>query len=150
MPQSLSKNYIHLIFSTHDRTDLMPKDRLSEIFSYISGVLSHNDCPTICVGGIQNHIHILFILSRKMALSDAVRLVKSNTSKWINDNRISQFHFNWQNGFGAFSVSQSQIETVRKYILNQEEHHHKMSFKDEYRKFLDAYGLEYNEQYMWD
>ncbi len=85
-----------------------------------------------------------------MALSDAVRLVKSNTSKWINDNRISQFHFNWQNGFGAFSVSQSQIETVRKYILNQEEHHHKMSFKDEYRKFLDAYGLEYNEQYMWD
>ena len=82
MPQSLSKNYIHLVFSTHGRADMIPKDRMGEVFSYISAVLTDKGCPTLCVNGTQNHVHILFILSRNTALADAVRLAKNNTSKW--------------------------------------------------------------------
>ena len=149
MPQSLSKNYIHLVFSTHGRADMIPKDRMGEVFSYISAVLTDKGCPTLCVNGTQNHVHILFILSRNTALADAVRLAKNNTSKWINSH-LPVSLFKWQSGYGAFSVSQSLIQKTTEYIMNQEEHHRKLTFKDEYKKLLELYKIEYDEQYMWD
>ena len=104
----------------------------------------------ICVGGIANHVHLLFILSRTNTLADIVRLLKSNSSKWINEHNGLLNQFCWQDGYGAFSVSQSQVKKVVDYIENQETHHHTKTFKEEYKQLLDAYGIGYDEKYMWD
>lgn len=146
MPQSLTKNYIHIVFSTKGRRNLLPKSHLSEIHAYVKGILDNKKCPSICVGGIENHIHILCVLSRTETLSNLVRDVKSGSSLWLNS-KIQ--NFGWQDGYGAFSVSQSQVDTVINYINNQEMHHKGMTFEQEYRKFLDAYGIHYDQAYMW-
>ena len=125
MPQSLSKNYIHLTFSTKYRKDSINEDKLSEISKYISGILKNIDCPPIIVGGFTNHIHILCILNKNIALSKMV-----------------------EEGYGAFSVSQSKVETVTRYILGQKEHHKKMTFQDELKMFLKEYQVEYNEEFI--
>ena len=131
MPQSLSKNYIHLTFSTKYRKDSINEDKLSEISKYISGILKNIDCPPIIVGGFTNHIHILCILNKNIALSKMVEEVKRSSSKWIKSLGPSYHDFSWQEGYGAFSVSQSKVETVTRYILGQKEHHKKMTFQDD-------------------
>lgn len=150
MPQSLSKVYIHLVFSTKGRTDTIPKARLKEIHAYLAQILNNNNCSAISVGGIANHVHLLFVLSKTNTLANIVRLLKSNSSKWINEHNSYLSHFGWQDGYGAFSVSQSQVQKVVDYIENQETHHHKKTFKEEYKQLLDAYGIGYDEKYMWD
>ena len=150
MPQSLSKVYIHLVFSTKGRTDTLPKTHLKEVHAYLAQILNNNNCTAICVGGIANHVHLLFVLSKTNTLADIVRLLKSNSSKWINERNGCLRHFGWQDGYGAFSVSQSQVQKVVDYIENQETHHHKKTFQEEYKQLLDAYGIGYDEKYMWD
>lgn len=148
MSQSLSKNYIHLTFSTKYRKDSMKKEDLPSIFSYISGILDHIDCQPLIVGGISNHIHLLCVLNKNVALAKMVEEVKRSTSKWIKSKGRFYDTFSWQEGYGAFSVSQSKIDIVTNYIKNQEEHHKRMSFEDELKSFLREYKVEYNEEYL--
>lgn len=151
MSQTLAKNYLHLVFSTKGRTDTLPKRHLAEVHAYMAGILKQNKCPALCVGGTSNHIHILFCLDRTKNLSDVVRTVKSCTSQWINERMASPFsHFCWQDGYGAFSISQSHVAAVTQYIKCQEEHHKKVSFQDEFRRICQLYKVGLDERYVWD
>ncbi len=150
MPQSLAKIYVHLVFSTKERTKTLPKQHLEEIHAYVAEILNNNHCPAIQVGGTANHIHILYIQSKSIALSDTVRLVKSNSSKWINEKNGKFNVFAWQNGYGAFSVSQNHIEAVCEYIKAQKEHHSKTDFKSEFRRLCEIYDVPLDEKYAWD
>ena len=148
MSQSLAKNYIHLIFATKYRENIIKQTDLSELYAYITGILNHIDCPMICIGGTTNNVHVLCVLNKNMALSKMVEEVKRSSSKWIKSKDPFYRQFGWQNGYGAFSVSQSKVEIVVKYIQNQEEHHKKMLFVDELKMFLREYGVEYKEEYL--
>ena len=148
MSQSLAKNYIHLIFATKYRENIIKQTDLSELYAYITGILNHIDCPMICIGGTTNHVHVLCVLNKNMALSKMVEEVKRSSSKWIKSKDPFYRQFGWQNGYGAFSVSQSKVEIVVKYIQNQEEHHKKRLFVDELKMFLREYGVEYKEEYL--
>lgn len=150
MPQSLAKNYIHLVFATRGRTETIPKVHFKEIHAYVAKILNNSHCPVLCVGGTTNHIHILFILSKTMTLSDTVRIVKAHSSKWINEKNSPLYPFCWQDGYGAFSISQGHIEAVKQYIDNQEEHHKGVSFEDEFRKICKMYNVDLDERYVWD
>ncbi len=148
MAQSLSKNYIHLTFSTKYRKDCMKKDDLHDIHSYISGILKNIECPPVVIGGTTNHVHILCVLNKNLSLSKMAEEIKRNSSKWIKGIGSYYQWFAWQEGYGAFSVSQSKVEVVTKYIQNQEEHHKKMTFQDELKMFLKEYNVEFNEEYL--
>ncbi|WP_050029132.1 IS200/IS605 family transposase [Verrucomicrobium sp. BvORR034] len=151
MPQSLSQNYVHLVFSTKDRKSFLQDTELQKrVHAYVAGTCKNLDSPAIIVGGIADHVHILLQLARTKALSDVVRDIKRESTKWIREEapRLSEFH--WQSGYGAFSVSHSLVDTVAHYIRNQAEHHQKMSFQDEFRKLLKKSGLQWDERYVWD
>ena len=151
MPQSLSKIYIHLVFSTKGRTETIPKTHLAEVHAYVAEIFNNHGCPAIQVGGTANHIHILFLLGKQANLSEIVRTVKSSTTRWINEKNNNPFHkFFWQEGYGAFSVSNSHVDAVVAYIKGQEEHHRKVSFQDEFRKICQLYKAELDERYAWD
>lgn len=150
MPQSLCKNFVHLIFSTKNREPFLKEEVRSEMYSYLGGILRSWDSPSISIGGIDNHIHILFLLSKNHALKKIVEEVKASSSKWIKTKGTTFSNFYWQNGYGAFSVSQSNVESVRIYIAKQEEHHRRVSFQEEFREFLKRYEVEYDERYVWD
>lgn len=140
----------HLIFSTKDRVAVLDNDIRSELHSYLAGVLENIDCPTLQVGGVSDHVHLFFGLSRNIKIADLVGTVKTSSSKWLKDNgrRFSQFH--WQKGYGVFSISQSDSDDVITYIQNQDERHKRMAFQEEYRLFLKRYHVEYDESYVWD
>ena len=150
MPQSLVKNYIHLIYSTKHRHHLIDERIAPELYSYIGGICAHLECNPVQVGGYTDHIHALFILSKKITLIKAVEEIKSHSSKWIKTKGEAYQNFYWQAGYGAFSVNPYEIDTVIKYILNQKLHHATATFQNEYRAFLKKYKVEYDEQYMWD
>ena len=151
MPQSLSKIYVHLVFSTKGRTETIPKTHLAEVHAYVAEIFNNHGCPAIQVGGTANHIHILFLLGKQVNLSEIVRTVKSSTTRWINEKNNNSFHkFFWQEGYGAFSVSNSHVDAVFNYIKGQEEHHKKVSFQDEFRKICQLYKAELDERYAWD
>ncbi len=150
MSQSLSKIYVHLVFSTKGRTETLPKQHLPEIHAYIAEILNQNQCPALIVGGTSNHIHILFCLSKTKTLSDIVRAIKSNSSKMINERNSFLSPFSWQDGYGAFSISNSHIDAVVNYIKNQEQHHTQVSFQDEFRRLCNIYNVDLYEKYAWD
>ena len=150
MSQSLTKLYVHLVFSTKNRADLIPRDKMADVYSYIAGLLENVQCPAIRVGGTANHVHILFVQSKTMSISDIVRLVKSNSSKWISAWPGHRVPFSWQDGYGAFSISQSHVDDVSHYIQNQEEHHAHLSFQDELRRICDKYGVNLDDKYAWE
>ena len=150
MGQSLVQNYIHIVFSTKHREALIYPPVEAELHSYLGGTCNELDCQVLKVGGYTNHIHILCMLSKKIALMKLMELVKSHSSKWIKSKGDSYANFYWQDGYGAFSVNPTEVDIVIDYIANQHEHHHKKSFEDEYRAFLHKYKVEYDEQYVWD
>ncbi len=150
MGQSLVQNYIHIVFSTKHRQPLIQPDIEAELHAYIGGICNKLECQTIKVGGYNNHIHLLCMLSKKIALMKLVEKVKSNSSKWVKTKGKAYQNFYWQNGYGAFSVNPSQIDTVIAYITNQHNHHKGKSFQDEYKAFLKKYKVEYDERYVWD
>ena len=148
MSHSFSKVYLHLVFSTKFREDILPKYKLKEIHSYVAGTLKEKQCVPLAVGGTTNHIHIFYVQPRSIAMSEIVRHVKSNSSKWISENICP---FNWQKGYGIFSVSPSHVERVKTYIHNQEQHHAGgISYKDEFRRIAKKYNIEIDEKYAWD
>lgn len=150
MPQSLSNLLIHLIFSTKNREPFLKGTVSAEIHPYLVGVLNNIGCTSIQVGGVSDHVHLLFRLSRTMAVAEVVEAVKTNSSKWIKKKGREFAGFHWQSGYGAFSVSQSDSNEVVAYIRNQPEHHRKVSFQEEYRRFLDRHQIAYDERYVWD
>ena len=151
MPQSLAQVIIHIVFSTKNRDPfLSDADIRKEMHSYLGGTCNKLDCPVIVAGGVSDHVHILLKFSRNISIAKLVGEIKRSSSKWIKTKGGMLTKFSWQNGYGVFSVGSSEIERVKSYILNQEEHHRKRSFQDEYRKFLREYEIEYDEKYVWD
>ena len=150
MGQSLVQNYLHLVFSTKYRQPLIQPPYEEELHAYIGGTCKELGCPVLIVGGYTDHIHILCMLSKKIALMTLVQKVKANSSKWIKTKDEKLKHFYWQNGYGAFSVNPKQVDVVRIYIENQHEHHRKKTFQEEYRQFLQQYKVDYDERYVWD
>lgn len=151
MPQSLSQIYIHLVFSTKNHQPFIDDQIAPELHAYMAKIL-YDECssPAKIIGGIEDHVHILLNLSRTCTVAHLVEMVKKRSSKWIKTKDVRFRDFQWQTGYGAFSVSSSGIDAVTKYIANQREHHRKSSFKDEFRGLLDKHKMEYDEGYVWD
>jgi len=150
MSQSLSSLLTHLVFSTKNREHWLKGDVAAEIHPYLAGVLNNVGCPSIQVGGVSDHVHIFCRLSRTISVAEVVETVKTSSSKWIKTKGHEFAGFHWQSGYGAFSVSQSDSDAVIAYIRNQPDHHKKVSFQEEYRRFLDRYQITYDERYVWD
>jgi REP element-mobilizing transposase RayT len=150
MPQSLAKVYVHLVFSTKNRESLLRESVHADLHAYLGGILRDLDSPAIEINSEPDHIHVLFVLSRTRALSDVVGQLKSGSSTWLKTKGAVFNAFHWQNGYGAFSVSQSSVEEVREYIRRQQDHHKRTSFQDEFRAFLRRYAIEFDERYVWD
>jgi REP element-mobilizing transposase RayT len=141
---------IHLIFSTKNRERLLADDIRPELHAYLGGILRGLDSPAIEINTEPDHAHILFTLSRTQTLSDVVSHLKRGSSVWLKTKSKSYSKFHWQNGFGAFSVSQSAVDEVRAYIRNQATHHQKVAFQDEFRAFLKRHAVDFDERYVWD
>lgn len=151
MPQSLSRVIVHIVFSTKNRHPfLADRDVRKEMHAYLGGTANQLECPVLTVGGVADHVHVLCILSRNLSIADLVGDIKRSSSKWVKTKGRMLTKFSWQNGYGIFSVGQSEVERVKTYIAGQEEHHGKKTFQDEYRSFLKEYGVEYDERYVWD
>lgn len=150
MGQSLVKNYLHIIFSTKYRQPLISEPVENELHAYLGGICKNLECTPIKVGGYIDHVHILCMLSQKIALMKLLQELKSNSSKWIKTKAESCKDFYWQDGYGAFSVSPSDVENVTNYIANQKFHHLNNDFKNEYRAFLKKYKVDYDERFVWD
>ncbi len=150
MPQSLSSILIHLVFSTKNREPLITDSIESELYKYMGGIFRNCQSPSLLIGGDKDHIHALFSLSRTWSVADLVGEVKSSSSKWIKTKGEEFAHFQWQAGYGAFSIGQSAVNDVKRYIENQKEHHRKSLFQDEYRSICQKYEVEIDERYVWD
>ena len=156
MPQSLSRIALHLTFSTKDRVRALAYPELrTNLEGYIVGALNNLGCPSISTRAVIEHVHILFALSRTETLSNVVQMVKQESSKWIKRQMPDckdpyLVKFRWQKGYGAFSVSESMIPRVKEYIENQEEHHKRMTFQEEYLRLLEKHDVAYDERYVWD
>jgi REP element-mobilizing transposase RayT len=148
MPQSLARVLVHLVFSTTNREPFITADHRDRTFAYLAGTLNAIDCPAVIVGGMPDHVHLLFVLARTLPLSKAVEELKKESSKWAKVNVHPGFY--WQNGYGAFSVSPSNVPQVTAYIANQEVHHRGLTFQDEFRQLLRRHGVEWDERYVWD
>jgi hypothetical protein len=150
MPNTYSQIYIQMVFAVKGRQCLIPKQHREEIHKYITGIVQKREHKMLSIFCMPDHTHVLVGLNPSIAVSDLVRDIKAISSKFITDNNFVKGKFNWQEGFGAFSYSRSQIDTVIKYILTQEEHHKNKSFKDEYYDFLKKFEIEYDEKYLFE
>ena len=150
MPQSLSKVYTHITFSTKNREMLIDADLEERLFEYLGGICKGLDCNPVQIGGYRNHIHILCTLSRTITQAMLLEKLKKESSKWIKTVGKKYINFYWQNGYGIFSVNPTEIGIVTNYILNQKEHHKTKTFQEELRAFLNKYEIEYDERYVWD
>jgi REP element-mobilizing transposase RayT len=150
MPQSLAKNLIHLVFSTKDRRPLIDDAVRENLHNYAGGILRDLESPALLMNSVSDHIHVLFNLHRTKALSDVVMELKRGTSQWMKEQGPQHASFYWQSGFGAFSVSQSNVKAVEEYIAKQAEHHAVKTFQEEFRDLLKRYEVEFDERYVWD
>lgn len=150
MPGTYSQLYIQIVFAVKGRQNLIEKEWRDELHKYISGIITGKGQKSIIVNGVADHIHCFVGLKPSMSISDLVRDIKNNSSKYVNENGWVKGKFSWQEGFGSFSYSHSHIDNVYKYILNQEDHHKKKTFKQEYLEFLEKFKIEYNENYLFE
>ena len=150
MAQSLSRLWTHLIFSTKNRLPFLSDKKLrTDIHAYLANMLREQDCETLIVNGVEDHVHALFALSRTHSIASVVKEIKRTSSGFAKEVSPTLAKFHWQSGYGAFSVSQSNLDEVIRYIESQEEHHKRVTFQDEYRAFLKD-GISYDERYVWD
>jgi putative transposase len=150
MPQSLARLHIHLIFSTKNRERFLRDAVRDSLHRYMATVLQNFGCAPVLINSVEDHVHILFELGRTVSISGAVEEVKTTSSKWIKTQGSSYSTFAWQAGYGAFAVSESNVESVREYIANQPEHHRLKTFQEEYRIFLERHRIAFDERYVWD
>lgn len=150
MPNTFSQIYIQYIFAVNGRHSLLDKSWRLEVFKYMSGIITAKSQKPMIVNGVENHVHILVSLNPDVIISDLARDIKNNSSKFINEQGFLKNKFSWQEGYGAFSYSHSQRKNVYQYILNQEDYHQKISFKEEYLDLLKQFEIEYDEKYLFD
>ncbi|MES2468135.1 MAG: IS200/IS605 family transposase [Verrucomicrobiota bacterium] len=150
MSQSLSLLIIHDIFSTKDRHPFIDPDTRPRLHAYLSTVARNIGCEAYRVGGVADHVHLAIRLSRTVTIADLVQELKTSSSKWVKTQSPGPTVFSWQRGYGCFSVGPSDLEPLRAYIDDQEKHHETRTFQDEFRMFLNKYGVEYDEAYVWD
>lgn len=151
VPQSLAQIYLHLVFSTKNRTPFLQDRELRDrLHAYLAGTCRGLDSPSVIVGGVEDHVHVLCRFGRSHSIAETVKELKRASSLWVKNESPHVWGFHWQDGYGAFSVSPSHVNALRTYIENQEQHHRKESFQDEFRRLLGKYGVEYDERYVWD
>ncbi|MFN5532116.1 MAG: IS200/IS605 family transposase [Planctomycetaceae bacterium] len=151
MPQSLTRITVHLIFSTKKRASFLSERAIrSEMHSVLGGLCNTLGCPTILVGGVDDHVHIACHLGRTLTVADLIKELKRESSQWAKQRANSLLDFHWQSGYSAFSVSQSHVDALVEYIRDQEEHHRREGFQDELRRILEKNNLEWDERYLWD
>lgn len=150
MPNTYCQIYIHLVFAVKFRQALITSDIRDEVEKYISGIIRNEKQKLLAIYCMPDHCHVFVSMTPDKAIADLVRIMKSNSSKWMNEKKFHQSRFEWQNGYGAFSYSQSQIGNVVNYILNQETHHVKATFRSEYVTLLEEFKIDYDERYIFD
>ena len=150
MAQSLSYLLLHVIFSTKDRSPFLKEEIRPKLHAYLATVARNAGCECYRVGGVEDHVHLAILLSRTIAVAELVKDLKTSSSKWLKAQSPALTYFVWQGGYGVFSVGSSDLEVLKKYIDMQEEHHKTLTFQQEYRIFLEKYGVEYDERYVWD
>ena len=150
MPQSLANVLIHVIFSTKNRVPLIATETQPELHAYLAAACRSCKCPAHRVGGTADHVHMVCSFSRTTSIADWIGTIKADSSKWIKTKGACYAGFAWQGGYGAFSLGESQLETVKAYIGAQKEHHETRTFQDEVREFLRRYNVQYDERYLWD
>lgn len=150
MPNTYSQIYVQIVFAVKSRQNLIPTQHREELHKFITGIVQNRQQKLLSIFCMPNHTHVLIGLQPSIAISDLVRDIKAGSSKFINDSGWLKSKFNWQEGFGAFSYSKSQIDTVVRYILNQEAHHKRQTFKDEYLDFLKKFEVDYDERYLFE
>ena len=150
MAGTYSQIYIQAVFAVKGRGNFLLKPWREEVFKYMAGIIKEKNQKPIIVNGVNNHVHVFIGLKPVMALSDLIRDVKNNSSNFINQKKFVKGNFSWQEGYGAFSYSHSHIDSVYQYILNQEEHHKKKTFKKEYIEFLQKFEIHHDEKYLFD
>ena len=149
MANTYTNLFIHIVFSTKKRVPFLKKEIRNELYKYINGIAKMKNFQIPIMNGTDDHIHILLLLKPNIYVSKAVQYIKSSSSKWIHERFPDLRVFSWQEGYGAFSVSTSQIKKIKKYILNQEEHHKKMNFENEYKKLLEINNINFNRKYLF-
>lgn len=150
MANTYTQINIHAIFSIKRRENKIQSHFQDQLFKYISGILNNNKQYALAVNGYKDHVHLFFEMHPTIALSDIIRIVKSSSSKWVNENRFIAGKFNWQEGYGAFSYSHSQRDTVIKYITEQEKHHREKTFREEYLDLLRKFEIPFNDHYVFE
>jgi REP element-mobilizing transposase RayT len=150
MPQSLSSILVHLVFSTKNREPFITPTIETELHPYLAKIFRELKSPSLAIDGTSDHLHILFSLGRVIKVADLVEEVKTESSKWIKTKGQEFRHFHWQAGYGAFSIGQSNVAALKRYIREQKQHHQRITFQDEFRKFLKRYQIDYDERYVWD
>ena len=150
MPDTFSQIYIQIVFAVKLRKSLIHQSWEDELYKYMTGIIQNKGQKLIAINGMPDHIHIFIGMKPHCNLSDLVREIKKASNSFINEKKLTATNFQWQEGFGAFSYSQSHIDRVIKYINNQKTHHAKQSFKEEYLQFLQKFAIEYDENYLFD
>jgi REP element-mobilizing transposase RayT len=148
MPSTLTNLLYHIVFSTKDRQPLIAAARRDELYRYIGGIIRNEKGILLEIGGMPDHVHLLLKIPADLALSTMVRLIKSNSSKWMNE-KDKRIRFAWQAGYGAFTVSESQAAIVQRYIQKQDQHHRRATFQQEFVKLLELHGIEYDPNHLW-
>jgi REP element-mobilizing transposase RayT len=148
--QSFASVLLHLIYSTKNREPVLTAEIEPELYAYQATLFQEMGCPAVIINGAADHVHALFRLSRTVAISELVEEVKKRSSKWIKTKGTSFAGFQWQAGYGVFSLGESGLDAAREYIARQKEHHRRASFQDEFREFLAKYHVAYDERYVWD
>ncbi|HNR73471.1 MAG: transposase [Bacteroidetes bacterium OLB12] len=145
-----SQIYIQVVFAVKNRQALIHASWEEELYKYITGIIQNKGQKLLAINGMPDHIHILIGMKPTCCLSDLVREIKKASNTFINERKFCSFKFEWQEGFGTFSYSHSALDEVIRYIMNQKEHHSKVSFREEYKKFLSAYNIEHDDKYLFD
>ena len=149
MANTYHQIYLQTVFAVKYREAVLDKKWRSTVWGVIVNLINESNCKTILVNGVEDHVHCFLGLKPVVSVSELMKIVKAKSSKFINDNKLTKEHFEWQNGYGVFSYGHSQIDSVYKYIKNQEAHHKKQTFLDEYLEFLKKFKIEYDEQYIF-
>lgn len=149
MANTYSQLYNHFVFAVRNRDNLILSTWKEELYKYMTGIITNRGCKVICIGGVEDHIHILIGMSTDISPAALMAEVKRSSTQWINSKHFIKCHFSWQEGFGVFSYARSAISNVAKYIENQEKHHKKKTFKEEYLKILQDFDIDYDERYVF-
>ena len=150
MASTLTNLLYHIVFSTKHREPLIATELRPELHKYIGGIIRGERGVLLEIGGMPDHLHIVTRFRADVSVAEMLRLIKCNSSKWANERPDKRFRFEWQTGYGAFTVSESQLGSVRNYVRGQEQHHRKMTFQEEFVAMLKKNGIEYDERYLWD